>query len=126
MRLVHRGTSGPLPTSSFSLVGDDSDVLGHAQLRHRPSCATDLPPTAANHVYLEVSPAHRGKGHGRVLLGLVLIEARRIGLEHVRLTVEDSNFASRRIVEAHGGVLVGRFTESDGAAVGLYEVRLGG
>ena len=35
MKLVHRGTPGRLPTSSFDLVDDAGDVLGFAQLRHR-------------------------------------------------------------------------------------------
>jgi hypothetical protein len=83
MKLVHRDTSGRLPTSSFDLVDDAGHVLGFAQLSHRPSGNADLPPEAGNNIYYEVSEAHRGRGHGKVLLRLVLIEVRRIGLPHV-------------------------------------------
>ena len=38
MRLVHRGTSGPNPTSSFDPVDDAGDAIGFPQVRHRASC----------------------------------------------------------------------------------------
>jgi predicted acetyltransferase len=85
MHLAHRSTSGLLPTSSFDLANDAGDVIGDAQLRHRPSQNADLPPEAANHIYYEIAEPHRGQGHGKALLALLLDEARRIGLDRVRL-----------------------------------------
>jgi predicted acetyltransferase len=67
MHLVLRDTSGPLPTSSFNLVGDAGEVIGFAQLRHRPSCNDDLPPEASNNIYYEIAETHRGQGHGKAL-----------------------------------------------------------
>ena len=64
MLLVHRGTSGPLPTSCFELLGDTGEVIGYAQLRHWPSCNADLPPEAANHINYEIAEPRRGHGHG--------------------------------------------------------------
>jgi hypothetical protein len=55
MKLVHRDTSGPLPTSSFELVNGTGDMIGYAQLRHRPSCNEDLPPEAANRLSYEIA-----------------------------------------------------------------------
>jgi predicted acetyltransferase len=124
MKLVHRSTSGPLPTSSYDLVDDAGRVLGFAQLRHRPSCNPDLPPEAANHIYYEIAEPHRGQGHGKTLLRLVLIEARHIGLKRVRLTVTDDNATSRHIVEGAGGQLVGEFTSRTGETYRLFEVSL--
>jgi predicted acetyltransferase len=124
MLLVHRATSGPLPASSFDLVNDAGEVIGFAQLRHRPSCNADLPPEAANHIYYEIAEPHRGQGHGKVLLGLVLDEARRIRLEHVRLTVTADNPTSRHIIEDAGGRLVGEFMASTGELYRLFEISL--
>jgi predicted acetyltransferase len=124
MRLVHRNTSGPLPTSSYSMVDDGGTIIGLAQLRHRPSHSAELPPEAANNVYYEIAPAHRGRGHGKTLLALVLVEARRIGLQRVRLTVEDSNPTSRHIVESAGGQLVGEFATTTGELCRLFEITL--
>ena len=122
MKLVHRNTSGPLPTSSFDLVDDAGEAIGYAQLRHRPSCNDDLPPEAGNHVYYEIAEALRGRGHGKALLALVLAEARRIGLERVRLTVTEDNPTSRHIVEGAGGQLVAEFTARTGELYRLFEI----
>jgi predicted acetyltransferase len=124
MRLVHRGTSGPLPTSSFDLVDDAGKIVGFAQLRHLPSCNRDLPPEAGSHLFYTIAEPHRGQGHGKVLLRLLLDEARRIGLERVRLTVTDDNPTSRHIIEDAGGVLVGEFTARTGELYRLFEVSL--
>jgi predicted acetyltransferase len=75
LALVHRDTSGPLPTSTFDLVNDAGEVVGFAQIRHRPSASADLPPEAGNHVYYQVAEAHRGRGYGKALMGLTLAEA---------------------------------------------------
>jgi predicted acetyltransferase len=126
MQLVHRNTSGRLPTSSFDFVNDAGEVIGYAQLRHRPSCSDDLPPEAGNHIYYEVDATHRGRGYGKTLLRLVLIEARRIGLDRVRLTVTDDNPASSHIIEDAGGQLVAEFTASTGELYRLFEISLCG
>jgi predicted acetyltransferase len=126
MRLVLRATSGPLPTSSYDMVDDAGEVVGYAQLRHQPSCNADLPPEAANHLYYEIAEPHRGQGHGKALLGLVLDEVRRIGLQAVRLTVMDDNPTSRHIIEDAGGQLVGEFTARTGELYRLFEVSLEG
>lgn len=125
MRLVHRHTQGKLLTTRFDLVNDAAEVVGFAQLRHRPSHSDDLPPEAANNVYYEVAAAHRGRGYGKELLRQVLDEARRIGLSHVRLTVTNDNPTSRHIVEDAGGKLVGEFTARNGELYRLFEVALG-
>jgi predicted acetyltransferase len=125
MKLVHRIIEGPLPRSDYDLVNDDGEVLGFAQLRHRPSHSDDLPPGAGNHIYDEIAEAHRGRGYGKVLLRQVLDEARRIGLDCVRLTVDDANTISRRIVEGAGGVLVGEFiSRATNEPCRLFEIRL--
>jgi hypothetical protein len=55
MRLAHRSTSGPLPTASYSMVDDAGDVIGFAQLRHRPS-----------HSEPGVNSRHRDPDHPRI------------------------------------------------------------
>jgi predicted acetyltransferase len=124
MELVHRITQGRLPASDYDVVNDAGEVIGFTQLRHRPSCNADLPPEAANHVYYEIAEAHRGQGHGKALLRLVLDEARRIGLDAVRLTVKDDNPTSRHIVEGAGGQLVGEFVSRTGELYRLFEIKL--
>jgi predicted acetyltransferase len=127
MRLVHRIThQDRMPTSDYDFLDDAGEVVGFAQLRHRPSCSADLPPEAANNVYYEIAPAHRGRGHGKTLLALVLVEARRIGLDRVRLAVDDRNTTSRHIIESAGGQLVNEFARTTGELCRLFEIPTAG
>jgi predicted acetyltransferase len=122
MQLVHLSTSGRLPTSTYDLVDDAGEAIGYAQLRHQPSHSADLPEAAANHIYYEIAEAHRGRGHGKELLRLVVDEARRIGLDRVRLTVTSTNPTSRHIIQGAGGQLVGEFVSRTGKLYRLFEV----
>jgi predicted acetyltransferase len=126
MQLLHRATSGPLPASTFDLVDDAGQVLGFCQVRHRPSHAADLPPEAGNHIYYEIAEPYRGRGHGKTLLALALFEARRIGLQRVRLAVDDRNTTSRHIVESAGGQLVNEFARTTGELCRLFEIPTAG
>jgi predicted acetyltransferase len=123
MKLTLRSTSGPLPTSTFDLVDDAGNVLGFCQVRHRPSHNADLPPEAGNNVYYEIDEACRGHGLGKELLGLALQEAKRLGLDRVRLTVREDNPISRHIIaDVYGAQHIGTFTDTKGAAHELFEI----
>jgi predicted acetyltransferase len=122
MRLVHRKTYGPLPTSEFELVNDSGEVLGFAQIRHRPSRSHDLPPEAVNNLYYQIEGPYRGRGYGKALMGLALAEAERMGLGKLLIAVDDDNPASRHIIESHGAVWVAKFPREGGADTHLFEV----
>jgi predicted acetyltransferase len=57
-----------------------------------------------------VVPWKRGRGYATLALRLLLPEAGALGLEYVELTTDPANAASRRVIEANGGLLVERFT----------------
>lgn len=122
-RLVAKGTSGPLPTSEYELHADGERV-GSLQLRHRPSHSSHFPPAMASHVWYEVAEAHRKKGHGTELLKLGLAEARSLGLRTLWLTCLVDNVASRKIIEANGGVLIRQAATTDGKSILKYEIHL--
>jgi predicted acetyltransferase len=54
----------------------------------------------------------RRLGHGTALLRLVLIEARAQGIERVRVTCDDDNIGSIKVIERNGGVLSGHGTST--------------
>src|SRR5262245_41696813 len=56
----------------------NGERVGFHRVRHRPSHNHDRPPGAANNIYYEIALTHRGLGHGKVLFGLALAEARPI------------------------------------------------
>lgn len=70
-----------------------------------------LPPHVFGHIGYGVVPEKRGRGIARRALALMLEEARGLGLRHVELTAEADNAASHRVIEANGGIALGRETE---------------
>ena len=101
--LVFKGFSGSLPTSVFEYV-EDGQKIGLLQVRHQPSAGKDVPQDMASHMYYEIEPAYRGKGHGKRLFGLGLEEARKVGLTEVIATCDADNVISKHIIESWGGV----------------------
>jgi predicted acetyltransferase len=92
---------------TWYLLFEADELLGAARLRHRliPVLLRD-----GGHIGYEIRPSRRRRGCGQALLGLMLDEARAIGLDRVLLTTEATNTASTRLIEAAGG-------ESDGLSV---------
>jgi predicted acetyltransferase len=86
----------------------DGEFCGHISLRWREG--TDaLPPYVLGHVGYAVVPRKRGRGYATQALGMVLDEARGIGLGRLEITTDPDNEASRRVIEANGGRLVEEF-----------------
>jgi len=85
------------------------EFVGSIGFRWQPGTAA-LPPHVLGHIGYSVVPWMRGHGHATTALRLLLPEARSEGLTSVDLTVEPHNQASRRVIEANGGVLLEAFT----------------
>jgi predicted acetyltransferase len=86
----------------------DGEFCGVISLRWQPG-TTALPPYSPGHIGFSVVPWKRGRGYAKRALGALLPGARSEGLAFVELTTDVSNEASRRVIEANGGVLVARF-----------------
>jgi predicted acetyltransferase len=69
----------------------------------------ELPAHVLGHIGYAVVPGKRGQGHATRALGLLLPEARAVGLRHVELTTDPENVASQRVIIANGGALLGGF-----------------
>ena len=54
-------------------------------------------------------PWKEGRGYAKLALKLMLEHARAEGLQYVEITTNPDNAASRRVIEANGGVLFERF-----------------
>lgn len=57
------------------------------------------------HIGYEIRPSARRRGYGAAALGLALGRIRPLGYRRVLLTCDETNRASRRIIEANGGRL---------------------
>lgn len=80
----------------------DGRIVAESSLRHE---LNDVLRHEGGHIGYNVRPSERLKGYGSMMLGLMLGEARKIGLERVFITCDTDNAGSARIIEKHGGVL---------------------
>jgi predicted acetyltransferase len=103
----------------------DGEFCGSIGFRRQPGTC-ELPPHVLGHIGYAVVPWKQGRGHATRALALLLAELR--DMPYVELTTDPDNLASRRVIEANGGVLFERFTKAGayGGAEGLrYRIALG-
>ncbi|MCU0622748.1 MAG: GNAT family N-acetyltransferase [Gemmatimonadaceae bacterium] len=87
----------------------DGEFCGRISVRWQPGTPA-LPPTCLGHIGYAVVPWKQRRGYATRALGLVLAEVPRVDwLPYVEVTTDVTNHASRRVIEANGGVLVARF-----------------
>jgi predicted acetyltransferase len=110
---------GWVPGTEFWLEHDET-IVGCARLRL--GLTADLE-HEGGHLGYDVRPSMRRRGFGTVLLRLALLEARALGIERVRITCDDDNVGSVKVIERNGGVLVGRgVSKETGKTVRQYRV----
>lgn len=94
-----------VPYNTFWLVDSGRKVIGAVRLRHHiehPFLAHE-----GGHIGYDIRPSYRGTGYGKRILSLVLERARNFGLRQVLVVADESNEASRRIIESNSGVFEG-------------------
>lgn len=92
---------GELPYEDFWLMEGDQ-WIGKLTLRTTIN-ARYL--HAGGHIGYEIRPSKRGQGYGTKLLRMGLEMARARGLQRVLLTCDETNIASRKVIENNGGQL---------------------
>jgi len=92
---------GFVPQTDFWLI-DEDEFIGRVSIRHR---LTESLERIGGHIGYEIRPSKRGKGYGTAILRLALPHARELGLARVLLTCDETNEASKKIIEKTGGVL---------------------
>jgi predicted acetyltransferase len=86
----------------------DGEFCGSIGFRWRPG-TEELPPHVLGHVGYSVVPWKRRQGYATEAVRQLLPLAAAEGLRYVEITTDPDNVASQRVIEANGGVLVGRF-----------------
>jgi predicted acetyltransferase len=82
--------------------GEGQEYLGRIQLRQRLNGALL---ETGGHIGYDVAPEHRRQGHATAMLRAMLPVVRAdYGLGHVLITCDTDNVASRKVIEACGGV----------------------
>ena len=88
----------------------DGEYCGSIGLRWQPGTEA-LPPHCLGHIGYSVVPWKHRRGYATSALRQTLPAAREEGLRFVEITTDPDNVASRRVIEANGGVLVERFVK---------------
>lgn len=76
----------------------DGVLLGRAGIRMKTTRAGDV-------VY-RIKKGERNKGYGKLILKLIKEEAKKLGREKLILVCRKSNLASKKIIEANGGIFI--------------------
>jgi len=92
---------GRVPATYWWIVSGDR-YLGAISLRH---ALNDFLLRAGGHIGYGVRPSARRQGIATWALGEVLEVARDRGMDRVLVCCDDTNLASQRTIEHHGGVL---------------------
>ncbi len=93
--------AGQVSCSTFWLIRSDGKVVGAVNIRHKLN--TYLM-EYGGHIGYGICPIYRQKGYGKRILQLALTEARQLGINRVRITCNDDNIASEKIILHNGGV----------------------
>lgn len=81
---------------------DGDEYLGRIAIRHQ---LTDFLRRLGGHIGYDVRRSRRGEGHATAMLGATLPLAHELGIDSALITCDTGNIASRRVIEANGGVL---------------------
>jgi predicted acetyltransferase len=113
---------GRVPGTEFWLE-DSGRIVACIRLRYRLTPALEQ---EGGHVGYDVRPTMRRLGYGTELLRLALPVLREQGISRARITCDDDNVGSARIIERNGGVLSGKGTSGEtGKTVRQYWIELG-
>jgi predicted acetyltransferase len=106
---------GWVPSTTYWLV-EGKELVGVSNLR---AFLNDKLRHVGGHIGLGVRPSMRGRGLGKLLLGLTMDEARKQGLTSLCVHCYKDNLPSARMIMAAGGVLDSE-VHADGSIVQRY------
>ena len=93
---------GYVPGSTRWIVDDADRLVGFMSIRHQ---LNQHLLEVGGHIGYAIRPSERGKGYATAATALALLECRRLGIDRVLITCDDTNVASATVIERNGGLL---------------------
>ena len=94
---------GKVPdTTLFCLDVDRNIFVGAVNIRHY---LTEEMLVNAGHIGDGIRPSERRKGYATAMIGLALIEAKKLGIHRVLMCCDKENIASAKSITNNGGIL---------------------
>lgn len=113
---------GRVPDSVFFLLDEDRDrLLGAVNIRH---CLNDQLLNTGGHIGDGIRPSERRKGYATAMIGLALMECKRLGIERVLMTCNKDNIGSAKSIIKNGGVLENEVVNDEGQIEQRYWISL--
>jgi predicted acetyltransferase len=92
---------GRVPQTTMWWVSGD-EYLGRISIRHRLTASLR---EIGGHIGYDIRPSARQRGHATAMLAAALPVAHSLRIDPALLTCDEDNLASRKAIEANGGVL---------------------
>lgn len=93
---------GFVPSTTYCLINDNEKIVGLINLRHS---LNERLKTMGGHIGYGVRPDERRKGYATKMLELVLLEAKKMGIEKAMVTCYTENIGSNKTILNNGGEL---------------------
>lgn len=101
---------------------DDKKYVGRLHLRKKLNKQLRV---RGGNVGYEIRPSERKKGYGAEILRLGLLKAKAQGFKKILIDCRESNIASKKIIEANGGIFIDRMkVEGEGPASINYYINI--
>ena len=94
---------GKVPDTTFFCLDVDRNIfVGAVNIRHY---LTEEMLVNAGHIGDGIRPSERRKGYATAMIGLALIEAKKLGIHRVLMCCDTENIASAKSIINNGGIL---------------------
>jgi len=90
---------------------DANEFIGRVDIRHS---LTENLMRIGGHIGYDIRPSKRNQGYGKKILKLAVPKAKALGLTKVLITCDETNIASKKIIEANGGVFENSVEQGEG------------
>jgi len=95
---------GEVAQTTYWLV-DGKKYIGRLKLRKKLNKKLSI---RGGNIGYEIRPSERKKGYGTEILRLGLLKAKTLGFKSIRIDCRENNTASKKIIEANGGIFLDR------------------